>query len=469
MSAGAPQIRHLRCDALLQRSGWMSPAYVVLDGQGLIIDVSAAAAPAASSWEDVPGYVIPGFQNAHSHAFQYLMAGLAEHRPNNASGDDFWAWRDAMYHCALQLRPEQMQAVATMAYAEMVRHGYTAVAEFHYLHHDEHGVPYSDPAEMSRRLMAAAEAAGIHLTLLPVLYQKGGFTTAPSPKQRRFIHGSVDDYLDLLILAERAAGHAQDVQVGRGIHSLRAVAAAEILQVLGQPFNGPAHIHVAEQTGEVEQCLKATGMRPVDWLLTHLPLDQRFSLIHATHMDQLEIKNLAASNATVVVAPSTEANLGDGLFSLREYWQLGGRFAIGSDSQVTLSPIEELRWLDYGQRLRSKKRQILTAQPGDEYGTEVFTSAWTRGRLAMGQSADDFFSIGTTFDAVVLDPEHPAIYGKSANSRLSALIYAGSSDCLLGTIRRGHWLAKHGRHLGQAAIRREYQQAIDTIRSQAQS
>ena len=453
--------RYLRCSALRQRDAWISPAYVELDAQGSIVGISNAANPDVEEWEAVLGLVIPGFQNAHSHAFQYVMAGLAEYQPKGRAGDNFWAWREAMYRCALQITPEDMQAVATMAYAEMVRHGYTAVAEFHYLHHDQHGHFYSDPAEMSRRLIAAAEAAGIHLTLVPVLYQRNNFADPASREQRRFLHANIDDYLNLLSAAGRAAAAVPGTIIGRGVHSLRAVAPAEIIQVLGGAFTGPAHLHIAEQPSEVEHCLKATGQRPVAWLLQHLQLDQRFSLIHATHLDQTEIRDLATSKAIVVLTPSSEGNLGDGLFSLPAYWQLGGRVAIGSDSQVTLSPLEELRWLDYSQRLYALRRQVLSINPGQEYGDELITAAWTQGRLAMGQKADEFFAVGAAFDAAVIDPEHPAIYGKGESSCLSALVYSGSSDCLLGTMRRGRWVAKSGRHLGQEAIRREYHAAID--------
>ena len=247
------QHRYLRCSALRQRHAWISPAYVELDAHGIIVDISKIANPAVEEWEPILGFVIPGFQNAHSHAFQYVMAGLAEHRPKGGAGDNFWAWREAMYRCALQITPEVMQAVATMVYAEMIRHGYTAVAEFHYLHHDQNGHVYSDPAEMSRRLIAAAEAAGIHLTLVPVLYQRNNFADPASGEQRRFLHASVDDYLNLLSSVGRAAAAVPGTIVGRGVHSLRAVGPTEIIQVLGGAFTGPAHLHIAEQPSEVEQ------------------------------------------------------------------------------------------------------------------------------------------------------------------------------------------------------------------------
>ena len=466
--------RVLRCAALLTRQGWLEPAYVTVDAAGLVVAV-AAAAPRADAGsppvtvEDLGGFVIPGFQNAHSHAFQYAMAGLAEHLPAGAAADDFWSWRDAMYRLALSLDPEAMEAVAGMLYAEMLRFGITSVAEFHYLHLDPAGKPYADAAEMGQRLMAAAATAGIELTLLPVFYQQGGFGQAASPLQRRFLSRSIDDYARLLTATRAAAAGvaAADVVVGIAVHSLRAVAPGDVIATLSArdaAFAGPAHIHVAEQRKEVDDCVAALGQRPVAWLLANTPVDERLHLVHATHMTDDEAVRLAATGAGVVLCPSTEGNLGDGFFPLAAYHAAGGRYAIGSDSHIGLSPLEELRWIDYGQRLRVERRNVL-CKPGEDSGALLIEQTWRAGRRAMGRPADAYFAPGSPFDAVVLDPTHPTLQGKPADRRLSAVVYAGDPGLYAGVLRRGRWVVKDQRHVRSAALRTAYGRALAGLRT----
>ena len=309
------------------------------------------AAPVSS-----PPWRLPGMPNLHSHAFQRAMAGLAERQSHPE--DSFWTWRELMYRFAGRVTPDSQHAIACQLYAEMLEAGYTTVCEFHYLHHHPDGRPYDDPGEMSKALIAAARETGIRLTLLPVLYMAGGFDGRPlSDRQRRFGH-SLDAYLALL----QSLRALQDgtLRVGVALHSLRAVPEAAMRALLaaiaGTPM--PIHIHIAEQIGEVQECEALRGARPVEWLLGHADVDADWTLVHATHLDDAEVQGIAASGATVAICPTTEANLGDGLFPLRDFLAAGGQWGIGSDSHVSVSPVEELRWLEYGQRLASRRRNI---------------------------------------------------------------------------------------------------------------
>lgn len=384
----------LRIESLLTKGGWINQAYVVLDKKGLILDIGTGSPPHLGqdeiSQETISGFVIPGFQNAHSHAFQYAMAGIAEHLPSAASQDDFWTWREAMYSLALRLEPEEMEAIATMLYAEMLRHGITAVTEFHYLHHDTQGRAYKNLAELGSRILAAAQTTGIHVTLVPVMYEQGGFGRPLTKGQMRFNTFGLTGYAQLLEASRAAARGLDDVIVGRGIHSLRAVSTSDTLQLLSQGTEGPIHLHIAEQTKEVDDCVAYLKKRPVEWLLEHLPVDNRYHLVHATHMTTDEAHALGRSKATVVVCPSTEGNLGDGIFRLNDYRSMGGGCAIGTDSQIGLSPFEELRWLDYVQRLTARKRNIVCHKGGEDSGTLLLSEAWDHGRSAMGLTHDDF-------------------------------------------------------------------------------
>lgn len=452
-------MRRLTCAALLTKNGWIERPVIEVSHDGLVVKIETRGASAGNT-EDLGGYVIPGFPNAHSHAFQYAMAGLAEHLPKDAAGDDFWSWREAMYGLAQRLSPDAVEAIAACVYAEMLRHGITAVAEFHYLHHAPDGTHYPRRAELSARLMAAAATAGIHLTIVPVFYQQGGFGKAPTPGQARFLSPTLDAYRTLLADVQAAAAGKADVVVGMGVHSLRAVRTSDVKALLSTPFDGPIHLHIAEQRREVDDCLTHLGRRPVAWLLDECPVDARFNLVHATHMDDAETERLARSGAIAVVCPSTEGNLGDGFFALQTYAAAGGRYTFGTDSHIGLSPLEELRWLDYGQRMRLEKRNTSCRTPGDDSGALLFQETWSSGQRALGLPAGEAFAAGTPFDAVVLDPDHPALYGKPADRRLSALIYAGDASVLKATIRRGVRLVDGGKHLKSKEIMESYQDSL---------
>ncbi len=447
--------RLLRCKALWTPRGFVDDAVVEVDAKGQVAAVHARHED--KEVEVVDGYVIPGFVNAHSHAFQFAMAGVAENLPVTAAGDDFWSWREAMYALAGAMTPSRMQAVATLVYSEMLAHGFTSVIEFHYLHHDVGGKRYARVEEMSARLIAAAEAAGIALTLVPVLYRRGGFQKPASSRQERFLSASVEDYAGLVASVEGLARGKPDVNVGRGVHSLRAAEADEVKQVLAAAAAAPLHVHVAEQRAEVEECRKHWGKAPVEWLLDELKVDARLSLVHATHMTPAETERLAASKAVAVICPSTEGNLGDGFFALREYVKAGGAYAIGTDSHAGLSPFEELRWLDYGQRLRDEKRNPLCFEGGQDSGERLVLAAWRGGMTARGKrgkmAGDDAFALGMPFDAVVLDPEHAALLGKPRERWLSAAVFAGDRTMVKAVLRRGDTVVSRGVHRDGAAIR----------------
>ncbi len=337
--------------------GWQSDARLVVDAEGSLASV-ATDAPRLDA-EPLGRWVIPGITNAHSHAFQRAMAGLTERRQREQ--DSFWSWREVMYAFAGRIGPEEIRAIASQAYVEMLKAGYTRVCEFHYLHRRPDGGDYEDPAAMSLALIEAARDVGIGLTLLPVLYMTGGFDGRElGPRQKRFGFG-IEAYLRLI---ERLRSlETPALNVGVALHSLRAVPADALRVVLESPITQdlPVHIHIAEQLGEVQDSLALRNARPVEWLLDHADVDARWCLVHATHITPQETKRMAASGATVGLCPTTEANLGDGLFPLTAYLAAGGHIAIGSDSNVSISPIEELRWLEYGQRLMSGKRHIASS------------------------------------------------------------------------------------------------------------
>lgn len=402
-----------RFKGLLQNTGWLENAVVSLDEKGKIVSVSQAAEPSAA----FRGYALPAFQNAHSHAFQYAMAGLAE---NHTGNDDFWSWRDKMYNLALNLNPDEIRTIAAMLYAELARHGYSNVAEFHYLHHDKNGRPYDNLAEMGAALIEAATEAGIKITLIPIFYQKGGFGIAPNERQRRFISKTFEDYARLFEASKAICEKYENANIAVGIHSLRGVEAADILRAAGElPGDIPFHIHISEQLKEVEDSVRHLGKRPVEWLLENVELNERFHLVHATHLTGEETEKLAKTGANVVLCPSTEGNLGDGIFPLRDYQKFGGAWSIGTDSHIGLNPFEELRLLDYGQRLVSHKRNTF----GADAGLFALGRSTVAGRKAMNNFEKEFFAGGADFDACVVDSETPLLEDLNAANRASAIVY----------------------------------------------
>lgn len=441
---------------LLLGTGWLAPAYVGVDGSGRIQYLSSQAPAGTVALDSSNGLALPGFQNAHSHAFQYAMAGLAENHPPGVH-DNFWTWREAMYQCALSLDPDQAEAVAAMLYTEMLRYGYTHVAEFHYLHHDKEGKTYSHLAEMGGRMVAAAQRAGIKITLIPVFYQKGTFGQEPQPRQRRFISKTVDDYLQLLSASTPVVAQYDNARLGFSVHSLRAVGLEDVVKTysLGEK-DLPFHVHVAEQKKEVADCQAFSGKRPMQWLLDNLEVNERFHLVHSTHLDDDELTRLAKSKATVVLCPSTEGNLGDGIFRMKEYVATGGRWCIGTDSHIGLNPLEELRMIDYRQRLLTHARNTFEGSAAAYLVNEGVAS----GRRAMGILEEELFAIGQSFDAVVYDAEQPLLSTASEKNWLPTIVYTPDVYIPHGTIVKGQWLIKRGHHQYGDQIKAKFQRVM---------
>lgn len=428
-------MKYFKFHALLLRNGFMESVYVGIDQQGIITYLSDQK-PDSGNIEIVAGAALPGFQNSHSHAFQYGMAGMAE-RHSPGTKDDFWSWREAMYRCALSQDPDGLQALATTLYREMLRNGYTHVAEFHYLHHDENGQSYSNKAELGERLVAAAQAAGIKITLIPVFYQKASFGQEPAESQRRFICHTVDEYLNLLEHSRASVSHYANAKLGFGVHSLRAVTAADIISTFENgPKNLPFHLHAAEQLREVSDCEAFLGQRPIEWLLDHLGVDQRFNMVHCTHMTDDETRRLAQSGANVVLCTGTEGNLGDGIFRLKDFTENGGSWSMGTDSQISLNPLEDLRWLDYTQRMLHHQRNTF-----DDGAASLLAAAILNGRAAMGIETEEYFQIGAPLDAAVYDLNRPLFRQADLENLLSVILYTSDSSALLGTMVNGKWVA----------------------------
>ncbi len=448
--------------------GWARDVVFTIADTGDLTAVSPNAA--AQGAERAPGTVLPGMPNLHSHAFQRAMAGLAERAgPANANprGDSFWTWREVMYGFVRRLQPEHAEAIAAQLYVEMLKAGYTAVGEFHYLHHDPEGRPYADLAEMARRVVAAATATGIGLTLLPVLYGYGGFGGQPAGEgQRRFLN---EPERLLSIIQALRADTAADPQVTVGVapHSLRAVTpetlTAMVAEVHALDARAPIHIHVAEQGREVQDCIEWCGARPVEWLLQNAPVGPRWCLVHATHITDGEAARLAASRAVAGLCPTTEANLGDGVFPAPDYLAADGAFGIGSDSHISVSPVEELRWLEYGQRLNLKQRNVLAGGEGTpSVGALLFRRALTGGAQALARPIGRL-APGCRADLVVLDDDNPALYGRNGDVLLDSLIFAGNTNPVRAVMAGGRWVVQNGHHPHEEKIFAAYTAAMDVL------
>ena len=450
---------------LLLNSGWLTNTSVTVDHNGIISDISISE-DQNSAFEVEDSIAIPGFQNAHSHAFQYAMAGLAERHEGSANPDDFWGWREAMYQLALSMNPDQMEGIATMLYSELARQGYTNVAEFHYVHHDKDGTPYSNIAEMGSRLVAAAKTAGIGITLCPIFYQKGGFGQAPNDRQRRFISPTISDYLKLLEASNEVCKSYKHANIAIGIHSMRAVDPIDIAEIARSgPQDIPFHIHVSEQLKEIEDSIKYLGERPVEWLLDNIELNERFHLVHATHLTEAETIGLAKSGANVVICPSTEGNLGDGLFPLRNYQNAGGKWSIGTDSHVGLNPLEELRILDYGQRLTSHKRNTYFSLEQGDGGTYALDMATITGRKAMGNYENEYFKVGEPFNACIIDGAHPLLAHCRDENLASTIVFSSDSAMLKATISHGTTIVNNGVHIKQGEIRKTFNTIMKELKN----
>jgi formimidoylglutamate deiminase len=442
--------------ALLPEGWQRSVRLTISSGRIARIDVGAEKKPG----DEVHSVAIPGMPNLHSHAFQRGMAGLAEiHGP---SGDSFWTWRELMYRFVARLGPDQFEAVAAMAFAEMLECGFTRVGEFHYLHHDVDGTPYADRAEMAARIVVAAQETGIGLTLLPVFYAHSGFGgLAPKPAQKRFVH-DVDGFSSLLDASRRAVAVLDDAVVGVAPHSLRAVTADELALVASLADKVPIHVHVAEQIKEVEDCVAWCGKRPVQWLLDTGLVDKHWCLVHATHVDGQEMAAAAKSGAVAGLCPITEANLGDGIFPAQAYAAEGGRFGIGSDSNVLIDAAEELRVLEYGQRLMHRSRNVMARSEGSSTGGDLYRAALAGGAQALG-AAEGELAAGTSADIVCLNMDHPALFGRLDDAILDSLIFAARGGAVENVWRRGKEIVSAGRHIARDRIAARYRMALSAL------
>jgi len=441
-------------DTALVGGAWLDDVRVSVKADGSIAAIDDGASPKGA--DRLPGVALPGAPNVHSHAFQRAMAGLAER--GSPAGDTFWSWRERMYGFVARLDPDDVEDIATQLYVEMLRHGFTSVCEFHYLRNDPEGVPYADPVEMARRLLSAAKRAGIGITLLPVLYRSSGFGGAePDPRQRRFTASVTELVGDVVVLA--ADVDQATSRVGLALHSLRAVPPGDLAVAVealrGIDDSAPVHIHVAEQLREVEACLAWSGARPVEWLLDHAPVDDRWCLVHATHVTADEVDALARSRAVVGLCPTTEANLGDGVFPLPDYLDARGRWGIGTDSHVSVSPVAELRTLEYGQRLVHRERNVAAGDTGRSTGRALLDAAWSGGARACGRPVGAL-EPGARADVVVLDPHHPALVGRHGDELVDSWIFSGEDTPVRHVVVGGRRVVEDGRHRAQEDVLEAY-------------
>ena len=442
-------------EALLPEGWGRDIRMVVRDGTILSLDAGVLA----EKEDERIAVALPGLANLHSHAFQRAMAGLAEVR--GYGEDSFWTWREVMYRFVDRLTPRELRIIASQAYVEMLESGFTRVGEFHYLHHAPDGRPFGDVAEMSGAIVDAAELSGIALTLLPVFYAHAGFGgSPPSEDQRRFIL-DVPRFAKLVDRARDRASRLPDAKVGIAPHSLRAVTPDELTDLMAIAGEGPIHIHVAEQRREVDDCVAWSGARPVEWLLDHVAVDRRWCFVHATHMTDHEAERLGASGAVAGLCPITEANLGDGIFNAAPFIAAGGAYGVGSDSNIRIDATEELRLLEYGQRLKAMGRNRFARTPGGSTGQALFSAALAGGARALG--VDGGLKVGAAADFLSLDARNPAISGRSGDRLLDGLIFAsgrGAIDCVW---RRGEKLVAGGRHIRRESVVKDYLALLETI------
>ena len=404
------------------------------------------------------GIALPGMASLHSHSFQRGMAGLAEVR--GPAGDSFWTWRQVMYRFLDVLDASDVEAIAAYAFMDMLEGGFTSVGEFHYLHHDVAGAPYANPAEHCERIAAAAAATGIGLTLLPVFYAHGGFGGLPPTQgQRRFI-STPDSFLKLVEGARRAVAGLAGANVGIAPHSLRAATPDELAEVVTAPPAGPIHIHIAEQTKEVDDCLAWSGVRPVDWLMDHANVDERWCLIHATHLSAGEVRRIAASGAVAGLCPMTESNLGDGVFSGPDFLAQGGRFGVGTDSNIEITAAGELKQLEYSQRLLLRARNVLAPREGASTGQALYQAAATGGAQAM-QRPCAALAVGQMADIVVLDAGHPDLAAATPERFVDAYVFVAGKAAIRDVYVQGQHIVQQGRHPLREAVSRRY---VETLR-----
>ena len=455
-------------DALLP-SGWAKNVLISWDTQGVIQSVEAldptTNSSALASVLKAKGPLLPGMPNLHSHAFQRGFAGLTEFK--NHSQDSFWSWREQMYQFALKISPAQMLAIAKFLYIEMLQAGYTSVCEFHYLHHDINGQAYADAATMAQCMLQAAQETGIHITLLPVLYQTSGFGgKAALSDQKRFLHSN--QAMQKLLEQLSPICQTQDAILGLAPHSLRAVTLDSLKDAI-QGLNSlqpqsPIHIHIAEQMAEVNACLQWSGKRPVELLLDQIAINSRWCLVHATHLNDSEIMDLAATGAVAGICPSTESNLGDGIFNMPAWLAQQGAWGIGSDSHVCVNAAEELMLLEYSQRLQVQQRNVIKHEPYHDVATSMMLSAVNGGAKASGRAIKGL-AVGQSADFVILDAEHFALAHLSrASQQLAGHIFASHRTSAIESVWvKGHNRIQNGQHVLSALAQEQFIQVRKSL------
>jgi len=446
-------------ESALLPEGWTGSALVRVSDDGIITAVQKASggaggdaqtgADADAGRERIRGVVVPGMANAHSHAFQRAMAGATEYRLS--ARDSFWTWRQAMYALANRIEPPALTAIATQLFVEMLKSGYTSVAEFHYVHRRIDGAAYVGNNALWDAVSEAATNAGIGLSFLPTLYQTSDFGGRPLRRDQARFELQTDEFLRAVAARVRSERHggSRMLRTGAAFHSLRAVPLATLreasLQLRDIDASLPVHIHVAEQLREVQACKQETGRRPIELLLESGLLSPHWCLVHATHATPAELQGIAGHAATVCVSITTEANLGDGFFDTNRYLRAEGRLCIGSDSQATVAPAEELRWLEYQQRLKRKRRGVLADAQEPHVGTRLWRDAAVHGAQAIGQAVGAI-AVGRRADWLVLDSEHPTMAGCAADAALDHLVFAGASAAIRDVMVAGRWVVRDYRH-----------------------
>ena len=448
-------------NALLS-DGWASAVQVNIDALGNIQSVKTNQKPLNSTV--LQGTLIPGITNLHSHAHQRAMAGLAEKTSSgSAAQDSFWSWRSIMYHYLEKIEPDDLHTIASQLYVEMLKFGYTGVAEFQYLHHDTKGNPYQDRSQMTRECLHAAQKTGIAFTALPVLYQYGGFgSQLATPGQKRFLNDA-QGFLSLVESLSKDIDQSDNMSLGIAPHSLRAVDEALLNEVLAACNHASViHIHIAEQLKEVEDCLAWSKQRPVEWLMDHFDVNPNWCLIHATHLTQTETKKLADSKAIAGLCPTTEANLGDGFFNAHSFLEQQGRFGIGSDSHISISPVEEIRWLEYGQRLVTHNRNVLNSQEDRHTGHYLYQKAVEGGAGACARLSGKI-EPGYRADFVVLDHNHPRMYGRHQSDLIDSWIFSGNGNPVEDVYVGGVKVIHQGHHFDEENISSQFRSTLDRL------
>ncbi len=452
-------MKTLHFERALLPDGWANDVGVEITGNG---DIESVVVGDVAT-EVIPGCLLPGIANLHSHAHQRAMAGLAEQA--GRADDSFWTWREVMYRHLERIQPRQLHAIASQLYLEMLKVGYTRVAEFQYLHHQSDGSHYDDIAEMSLQTLAAAREVGIGITNLPVHYQFGGFgERAAGDQQRRFIVDP-EHFLQIVDALMRESRGDANIVTGIAAHSLRAVSRDSLDDVLDEFANRvslPVHIHIAEQIREVDDCIAWSGARPVEYLYDNFAVDERWCLVHATHMNASETRRVAASGAVAGLCPTTEANLGDGLFNGRDFVEAGGRYGLGSDSQISISPVEEMRWLEYGQRLAQRGRNLMAEGPGSSTGRTIFESVLAGGAQACGHNSGKI-ETGARADFIVLDTGHPLLCERGGDALLDSWIFSGNENPVREVYVGGRQVIRDGHHPLEAQIESGFKQTLKAL------